>query len=99
MSLVEPEQGALPPKLVRWTVYGLASVGALVVVASGMFPSAPFTALAIAVALAPLALTLWQPDLFVVMSRGRRGGRRSLASTPLPASRRRRCSSAPWGWT
>ena len=89
MSLVEPERVALPPKLVRWTVYGLASVGALVVVASGMFPSAPFTALAIAVALAPLALTLWQPDLFVVMSRGRRGGAPQPGLNPvagLPAA-------------
>jgi len=64
----------MKPKVVRWTVYLLATVGGAAVVASGMFPSPWFTALAIAVAFAPLAITLWAPDLFVIMSRPRRGG-------------------------
>jgi|HubBroStandDraft_5_1064220.scaffolds.fasta_scaffold15349_1 hypothetical protein len=74
MSIVEPARKLAPsPKVVRWTVYALATVGGLVVVASGMFPSAAFTLLAIVVAFAPLAITLWAPDLFVVMSRSTRG--------------------------
>ncbi|HZZ89129.1 MAG TPA: hypothetical protein VFE13_12440, partial [Caulobacteraceae bacterium] len=60
-----PRAAASSPKLLRWTVYGLSTLGALVVIASGMFPSAPFTALAIAIAAAPLAIVLWAPDLFV----------------------------------
>ena len=74
MSIALPGKPPLSPKAVRWTLYGLAIVGGLAVVASGIFPSAPFTLLAIAVAFAPLAITLWAPDLFVVMSRPRRGG-------------------------
>jgi len=74
MSIVEPGKTPLSPKVVRWTVYGLASVGGLAVVASGMFPSPPFTALAIAVSIAPLAIILWAPDAFVIMTRPRRGG-------------------------
>jgi hypothetical protein len=74
MSIVEPDKMRLHPKVVRWTVYGLASVGGVAVVASGMFPSPPFTMLAFAVAFAPLAITLWAPDFFVIMARSKRGG-------------------------
>jgi hypothetical protein len=90
MSIVEPGKTPLSPKAVRWTLYGLASVGALAVVASGMFPSPPFTALAIAVAFAPLAITLWAPDLFVIMTRPRWGrpprpGLNAVAGLPVAA--------------
>lgn len=90
-QIVEPpRQLPLGPKAVRWTVYALSSVGAVVVIASGMFPSAPFTALAIAISIAPLAITLWAPDLFVVMSRARRGrppqpGLNPIAGIPAAA--------------
>lgn len=73
MSVVEPSKATLDPKAVRWAVYGLATVGGVAVVASGIFPSAPFTLLAIAVAFAPLAITLWAPDVFVIMVRSKRG--------------------------
>lgn len=72
MSIVEHEKTPSKSRVLTWSVYSLASVGGLAVVASGMFPSAPFTTMAIVVATAPLALTLWAPDLFVTMSRHRR---------------------------
>jgi hypothetical protein len=75
-----PDAGPTPPaaRALRWTVYGLAVGGGGLVVLSGIFPSAPFTALAVALSAAPLALWLWAPELFVNMVRPRRGG------TPRP---------------
>jgi hypothetical protein len=73
MSVVEPGQKFPTPKVVRWSVYGLATVGGVVVVASGGLTSPPFTAVAIVVAFAPLALTLWAPELFVVITKPKRG--------------------------
>jgi hypothetical protein len=83
MTIAEPDKPPLHAKAVRWTVYALASVGGVAVVASGMFPSPPFTALAIAVAIAPLAITLWAPDLFVMMLRPRRGGAPKPSLNPV----------------
>jgi hypothetical protein len=64
MSIAERGNAPTAAKVVTWSVYGLATVGGLAVVLSGIFPSAPFTALAIALAIAPLALTLAAPNLF-----------------------------------
>lgn len=70
-SVAERGNAPTAAKVVTWSVFGLGTVGGLVVVLSGIFPSAPFTALAIAAAIAPLALTLAAPNLFAPKTRPR----------------------------
>ncbi|HEY2706771.1 MAG TPA: hypothetical protein VGI95_01850 [Caulobacteraceae bacterium] len=83
MSTVEISKTPRAPKLVRWIVYGLATLGGLAVLTSGMFPSPAFTALAIAIATASLAITLLAPDLFIYVTRPKGGEAPQVGLNPI----------------